>query len=71
MDAQGRLTIAEWLRNKFGLKGEIELAVVGKANHMEIRIEEEFSKTRGGRIRSRRKTWTQLQQAGNLAGGRR
>jgi len=42
MDAQGRLTIAEWLRNKFGLKGEV--AVVGKMDHFEIRIWEDFSK---------------------------
>ncbi len=42
MDNQGRLTIAEWLRNKFGLKGEV--AVVGKMEHLEIRIMEEFGK---------------------------
>jgi MraZ protein len=42
MDAQGRLTIAEWLRNKFGLKGEV--MVVGKLNHLEVRVREEFSK---------------------------
>ena len=40
MDNQGRLTIAEWLRNKFGLKGEV--AVIGKLNHIEIRVKEEF-----------------------------
>ena len=43
LDAQGRLTIAEWLRNKFGLKGE--MAVIGKLNHLELRIMEEFSKS--------------------------
>lgn len=42
MDSQGRLTIAEWLRNKFGLKGEV--AVVGKLDHLEVRIWEDFSK---------------------------
>ncbi len=42
MDNQGRLTIAEWLRNKFGLKGEV--AVIGKLKHLEIRIMEEFGK---------------------------
>ena len=42
MDTQGRLTIAEWLRNKFGLKGEV--AVVGKLDHLEIRIMEDFGK---------------------------
>jgi MraZ protein len=41
MDNQGRLTIAEWLRNKFGLKGEV--AVIGKLKWMEIRVREEFS----------------------------
>ena len=40
MDGQGRLTIAEWLRNKFGLKGEV--AVIGKLDHIEIRVMEEF-----------------------------
>jgi MraZ protein len=40
MDNQGRLTIAEWLRNKFGLKGEV--AVIGKLKHIEIRVMEEF-----------------------------
>ncbi len=40
MDNQGRLTIAEWLRNKFGLKGEV--AVIGKLKHLEIRVMEEF-----------------------------
>jgi MraZ protein len=42
MDGQGRLTIAEWLRNKFGLKGEV--AVIGKLKHIEIRVMEEFSR---------------------------
>jgi MraZ protein len=42
MDSQGRLTIAEWLRNKFGLKGEV--AVIGKLNHIEIRVMEDFGK---------------------------
>jgi MraZ protein len=42
MDNQGRLTIAEWLRNKFGLKGEV--AVIGKLKHLEIRVMEEFGK---------------------------
>jgi MraZ protein len=42
LDTQGRLTIAEWLRNKFGLKGEV--AVIGKLNHIEIRVMEDFSK---------------------------
>jgi len=44
MDGQGRLTIAEWLRSKFGLKSETDLAIVGKLTHMEIRIMEEFGK---------------------------
>jgi len=35
MDNQGRLTIAEWLREKFGLKGEV--AVIGKLEHIEVR----------------------------------
>jgi MraZ protein len=42
LDTQGRLTIAEWLRNKFGLKGEV--AVIGKLNHIEIRVMEDFSR---------------------------
>jgi MraZ protein len=42
MDGQGRLTIAEWLRAKFGLKGEV--AVIGKLDHLEIRAMEEFKK---------------------------
>lgn len=42
MDNQGRLTINEWLRNKFGLKGDV--AVIGKLNHIEIRLMEEFGK---------------------------
>jgi MraZ protein len=42
MDNQGRLTIAEWLRNKFGLKGEV--AVIGKREHIEIRVMEDFGK---------------------------
>jgi MraZ protein len=45
MDGQGRLTIAEWLRNKFGLKSEIELLIVGKAKCMEIRFNDEFAKS--------------------------
>jgi MraZ protein len=40
MDNQARLTIPEWLRNKFGLKGEV--AVVGKLKWIEIRVMEEF-----------------------------
>jgi|ERR1035437_3413889 MraZ protein len=42
LDTQGRLTIAEWLRNKFGLKGEV--AVIGKLDHIEIRVMEDFSR---------------------------
>jgi MraZ protein len=42
LDAQGRLTIAEWLRSLFRLKGEV--AVVGKLNHIEIRVMDEFRK---------------------------
>jgi MraZ protein len=42
MDSQGRLTIAEWLRNKFGLKGEV--AVIGKLKHIEIRVMEDFGR---------------------------
>jgi MraZ protein len=42
LDTQGRLTIAEWIRNKFGLKGEV--AVIGKLNHIEIRVMEDFSR---------------------------
>jgi MraZ protein len=40
LDAQGRLTIAERLRNKFGLKDEV--GVVGKLDHMEIRVWDEY-----------------------------
>ncbi len=43
LDAQGRLTIAEWLRNRFGLKGE--MAVIGKQDHLELRAAEEFRKS--------------------------
>ena len=42
LDAQGRLTVAERLRNKFGLTGEV--AVIGKLEHIEIRPMEEFVK---------------------------
>jgi len=42
MDNQGRLTIAEWLREEFGLKGEV--AVVGKREHIEIQREEDYKK---------------------------
>jgi MraZ protein len=41
MDSQGRLTIAERLRNKFGLKDEV--AVIGKLEHIEIRDMKDFS----------------------------
>jgi MraZ protein len=41
MDGQGRLTIAERLRNHFGLKGEV--AVIGKLEHIEIQVWEEFA----------------------------
>jgi len=41
MDSQGRLTIAERLRNKFGLKDEV--AVIGKLEHIEIRNMKDFS----------------------------
>jgi MraZ protein len=40
MDNQGRLTISERLRSKFGLKGEV--AVVGKLRLLEIRDWAEF-----------------------------
>jgi len=40
MDAQGRLTIAERLRNHFGLKGEV--AVIGMLDHIAIRVSEEY-----------------------------
>jgi MraZ protein len=40
MDSQGRLTIAERLRNKFGLKDEV--AVIGKLRFLEIRVMEEL-----------------------------
>lgn len=43
LDAQGRLTVAEWLRTEFGLKGE--MAVIGKLDHMELRVMEEFRKS--------------------------
>jgi MraZ protein len=43
LDTQGRLTIAEWLRAKFGLKGE--MAVIGKLNHIELRVLDEFRKS--------------------------
>lgn len=42
MDNQGRLTIADWLREEFGLKGEV--AVVGKREHIEIQREEDYKK---------------------------
>jgi MraZ protein len=42
MDAQGRLTIPESHRNKFGLKGEV--SVLGKMDHFEIRVAGEFAK---------------------------
>jgi transcriptional regulator MraZ len=42
LDAQGRLTIAEWLRNEFGLKGEV--SVIGKFDHLELQLSEEFRK---------------------------
>lgn len=40
MDAQGRLTISEWLRDKFGLKGEV--AVIGMWDHIELLPKERF-----------------------------
>jgi MraZ protein len=40
MDGQGRLTIAERLRNLFGLKGEV--AVIGMLDHISIRVSEEY-----------------------------
>jgi len=43
LDVKGRLTIAEWLRNKFGLQGE--MAVIGKHDHLELRIRDEFRRT--------------------------
>ena len=42
MDGQGRLTIAERLRDEFGLKGDV--VVVGKLKHMEIRVADEFTR---------------------------
>jgi MraZ protein len=43
MDGQGRLTIPEKHRNKFGLKGEV--AVIGKMNRLEIQLDAEFTKS--------------------------
>ena len=43
MDGQGRLTIPERHRIKFGLKGEI--VVIGKLNRMQLRLNEEFTKS--------------------------
>ena len=43
MDGQGRLTIPERHRIKFGLKGEV--AVIGKLNRLELRLNDEFTKT--------------------------
>jgi MraZ protein len=40
MDGQGRLTVAERLRTKFRLKDEV--AVIGKLDHLEIWVWEEF-----------------------------
>lgn len=40
LDNQGRLTIADRLREKFRLKGEI--VVVGQLRHMDIRLKDEF-----------------------------
>jgi MraZ protein len=42
MDAQGRLTISEWLREEFGLKGEV--AVLGKLKLIEVRVMEGLSR---------------------------
>ena len=42
LDSQGRLTVAEWLREKFGLKGEV--SVIGKMEHIEIRVKAEYAK---------------------------
>lgn len=41
MDAQGRLTISDRLRNEFRLKGEV--AVVGKLHYIEIRLMDEYT----------------------------
>ncbi|MGA7859678.1 MAG: division/cell wall cluster transcriptional repressor MraZ [Terracidiphilus sp.] len=45
LDAQGRLTIAEWLREKFGLGAKGEMAAVGKVNHIDLRIMDELRKS--------------------------
>ena len=49
MDTQGRLTIAEWLRNKFGLKGEV--AVIGKLRPHRDSRQGGVRQDSGGRIR--------------------
>jgi MraZ protein len=63
MDGQGRLTIAESHRTKFGLSSEIELALVGKTTYMEIRNWAEFSKAVEGNPLST-EDLDALQQAG-------
>jgi MraZ protein len=45
LDAQGRLTIAEWLREEFGLGSKGEMAAVGKKNHIDLRIKDELRKS--------------------------
>ena len=45
LDTQGRLTIAEWLREKFRLGAKGEVAVLGKVNHIEFRIMDELRKS--------------------------
>jgi MraZ protein len=45
LDAQGRLTIAEWLREEFGLGPKGEMSAVGKVSHFDLRIKDEFRKS--------------------------
>jgi MraZ protein len=40
MDAQGRLTVADWLREKFRLAGDVY--ILGMTDHLEIRLKDEL-----------------------------
>ena len=68
MDNQGRLTIAERLRNKFGLKGEV--AVIGKLRLIEVRDWEEFVATVEGDLPTS-EDQDELRPVGDLVGGLR
>ncbi len=40
MDTQGRLTVADWLREKFRLAGDVY--ILGMTDHMQIRLKDEL-----------------------------